>query len=165
MRRRELITLLGGAAVAWPLAVRAQQGERIRRIGLLLPASADDPEFQARIGAFLQGLGLSGWTIGRNVQLEYRWAGTKPDDIRRHATELAALTPDVILASGSASVGALQQATRTVPIVFATAVDPVGAGFVNSLSRPGGNITGFAIFEYAIGGKWLELCSKRFRRA
>ena len=156
MRRREFITLLGGAA-AWPLAARAQQGERIRRIGLLLPASADDPEFQARIAAFLQRLALSGWTIGRNMQLEYRWAGTNPDDIRRHATELAALSPDVILTSGSAPVGALQQATRTVPIVFATAADPVGAGFVDSLSRPGGNITGFAIFEYPIGGKWLEL--------
>jgi len=122
-----------------------------------LPASADDPEFQARSAAFLQRLALSGWTIGRNVQLEYRWAGTNPDDIRRQATELAALSPDVILAAGGAVVGALQQATRTVPIVFATAADPVGAGFVESLSRPGGNITGFAIFEYAIGGKWLEL--------
>ena len=141
----------------WPLPARAQQDERIRRIGLLLPASADDPEFQARSAAFLQRLALSGWTIGRNVQLEYRWAGTNPDDIRRQATELAALSPDVILAAGSAPVGALQQATRTVPIVFATAADPVGAGFVDSLSRPGGNITGFAIFEYAIGGKWLEL--------
>jgi putative tryptophan/tyrosine transport system substrate-binding protein len=156
MRRREFVTLLGGAA-ALPLAALAQQGERMRHIGLLLPASADDPEFQARIKAFLQGLALSGWTVGRNVQLEYRWAGTNPDDIRRHATELVALKPDVILASGSAPVGALQQATRAIPIVFATAADPVGAGFVDSLSRPGGNITGFAIFEYAIGGKWLEL--------
>jgi putative tryptophan/tyrosine transport system substrate-binding protein len=156
MRRREFVTLLGGAA-ALPLAALAQQGERMRHIGLLLPASADDPEFQARIKAFLQGLALSGWTVGRNVQLEYRWAGTNPDDIRRHATELVALKPDVILASGSTPVGALQQATRAIPIVFATAADPVGAGFVDSLSRPGGNITGFAIFEYAIGGKWLEL--------
>jgi len=157
MRRREFITVLGAATVAWPLAALAQRGERMRRIGLLLPARSDDPEFQSRIGAFLQGLELSGWTIGRNVQLEYRWAGTKPDDIRGHATELVALNPDVILVAGSAPVGALQQATRTVPIVFATAADPVGAGFVDSLSRPGGNITGFAIFEYAIGGKWLEL--------
>jgi putative ABC transport system substrate-binding protein len=157
VRRREFIKVIAGSAAAWPLAARAQQDDRIRRIGLLLPASADDPEFQARSAAFLQRLALSGWTIGRNVQLEYRWAGTNPDDIRRQATELAALSPDVILAAGSAPVGALQQATRTVPIVFATAADPVGAGFVESLSRPGGNITGFAIFEYAIGGKWLEL--------
>ena len=157
MRRRAFIKLIVGSAAAWPLAALAQQGERMRHIGLLLPASADESEFQARIGAFLQGLALSGWTVGRNVRLEYRWAGTNPDDIRRHATELVALKPDVILVSGSAPVGALQQATRAVPIVFATAADPVGAGFVDSLSRPGGNITGFAIFEYAIGGKWLEL--------
>jgi len=123
----------------------------------MMPFAKDNPEGLARIAAFVQELQRLGWTDGRNVQLEYRWAGTNPDDIRRHATELAALSPDVILTSGSAPVGALQQATRTVPIVFATAADPVGAGFVDSLSRPGGNITGFAIFEYAIGGKWLEL--------
>jgi len=129
----------------------------MRRVSVMMPFAKDNPEGLARIAAFVQELQRLGWTDGRNVQLEYRWAGTNPDDIRRHATELAALSPDVILTSGSAPVGALQQATRTVPIVFATAADPVGAGFVDSLSRPGGNITGFAIFEYAIGGKWLEL--------
>jgi len=158
MRRREFVTLVGGAA-ALPLAALAQQGERMRHIGLLLPArSADDPEFQARIGAFLQGLALSGWTVGRNVQLEYRWAGTNPDDIRRHATELVALKPDVILAGGgTATVAPLLQATRTVPIVFALVIDPVGAGFVDSLQKPGGTATGFMLFEYSLSGKWLEL--------
>jgi putative ABC transport system substrate-binding protein len=157
VRRREFITLLGGAAAAWPVAARAQQLQQMRRIGVLLPGATDHSEFQTWIRAFLQALAQLGWTAGRNVQLEYHWAGTNSDDIRRHARELAALAPDVILAIGSASVGALQQATRTIPIVFATAADPVGAGFVESLSRPGGNITGFTIFEYAIGGKWLEL--------
>jgi putative tryptophan/tyrosine transport system substrate-binding protein len=158
MRRREFVTLVGGAA-ALPLAALAQQGERMRHIGLLLPArSADDPEFQARIGAFLQGLALSGWTVGRNVQLEYRWAGTNPDDIRRHATELVALKPDVILAGGgTATVAPLLEATRTVPIVFALVIDPVGAGFVDSLQKPGGTATGFMLFEYSLSGKWLEL--------
>jgi putative tryptophan/tyrosine transport system substrate-binding protein len=158
MRRREFVTLVGGAA-ALPLAALAQQGERMRHIGLLLPArSADDPEFQARIGAFLQGLALSGWTVGRNVQLEYRWAGTNPDDIRRHATELVALKPDVILAGGgTATVAPLLQATRTVPIVVVLVIDPVGAGFVDSLQKPGGNATGFMLFEYSLSGKWLEL--------
>ena len=158
MRRREFVTLVGGAA-ALLLAALAQQGERMRHIGLLLPArSADDPEFQTRIGAFLQGLALSGWTVGRNVQLEYRWAGTNPDDIRRHATELVALKPDVILAGGgTATVAPLLQATRTVPIVFALVIDPVGAGFVDSLQKPGGNATGFMLFEYSLSGKWLEL--------
>ena len=158
MRRREFVTLVGGAA-ALPLAALAQQGERMRHIGLLLPArSADDPEFQTRIGAFLQGLALSGWTVGRNVQLEYRWAGTNPDDIRRHATELVALKPDVILAGGgTATVAPLLQATRTVPIVVVLVIDPVGAGFVDSLQKPGGNATGFMLFEYSLSGKWLEL--------
>jgi ABC-type uncharacterized transport system substrate-binding protein len=158
MRRREFVTLVGGAA-ALPLAALAQQGERMRHIGLLLPArSADDPEFQARIGAFLQGLALSGWTVGRNVQLEYRWAGTNPDDIRRHATELVALKPDVILAGGgTATVAPLLEATRTVPIVVVLVIDPVGAGFVDSLQKPGGTATGFMLFEYSLSGKWLEL--------
>jgi ABC-type uncharacterized transport system substrate-binding protein len=157
MKRREFITLLGGAAVAWPLAARAQQGERMRRIGVLLPAAADDPEFQARIAAFHQGLALLGWTIGRNVRIDTRWATANAGEIRRHAAELAALAPDVILAQGASTVGALLQATRTVPIVFPAIVDPVGAGFVDSLARPGGNATGFMIFEYSLGGKWLEL--------
>ena len=156
MRRREFITLLGGA-VAWPLAARAQQPERMRRIGVLMPATSDDTEFQARLAAFHQGLALLGWTIGRNVRIDTRWATTNADDIRRHAAELAALAHDVILAHGGATVGPLLQATRTVPIVFPVAVDPVGAGFVESLARPGGNTTGFLSYEYSLGGKWLEI--------
>ena len=143
MRRREFIAALGGAAASWPLAARAQQGERMRRIGVLLPAAADDAEFQARVGAFLQALALLGWTIGRNVRIDTRWATTNAADIRRHAAELVALAPDVILAHGASTVGPLLQATRTVPIVFPVVADPVGAGFVDSLARPGGNATGF----------------------
>jgi len=139
------------------LATRAQQSERVRRIGVLLQAVKSDPESQIRIKAFVKGLEQFGWTEGRNLQLDYRWAGGNSDDIRKHAADLVALAPDVLVAAGSATVGALQQSTRTVPIVFATVGDPVGAGFVESLARPGGNITGFAIFEYAIGAKWLEL--------
>ena len=157
MKRREFITLVGGAAVAWPLTARAQQGERIRRIGILLPAAADDAEYQAWVGAFLQGLQQLGWTIGRNVRIDTRWATTNAAEIRRHAEELVALAPDVILATVSPTVAALQAATRTVPIVFAQAIDPVGSGFVESLARPGGNITGFTPFEYSISAKWLEL--------
>jgi putative tryptophan/tyrosine transport system substrate-binding protein len=156
MRRREFITLLGGAA-AWPLAARGQQGERIRRIGVLLNTAADDMVFQTRVGAFLQELALLGWTIGRNVRIEVRWSGGKADEARRYATELAALAPDVILAHGVSSVRPLLQATRTVPIVFPIASDPVGAGLVDSLARPGGNATGFMSFEYTLSGKWLEL--------
>ena len=129
----------------------------MRRIGVLLPAAADDAEFQARVGAFLQGLALLGWTIGRNVRIDTRWATANAADIRRHAAELAALAPDVILAHGASTVGPLLQATRTVPIVFPVVVDPVGAGFVDSLARPGGNATGFMTFEYSMSGKWLEL--------
>ena len=157
MRRRELIVLLGGAAVARPLPLSAQQGERMRRIGVLLPAAADDADFQARVGAFLQALALLDWTIGRNVRIDTRWATTNAAEIRRHAAELVALAPDVILAHGSSTVGALQQETRTVPIVFPVAPDPVGAGFVESLARPGGNATGFMTYEYSLSGKWLEL--------
>jgi putative tryptophan/tyrosine transport system substrate-binding protein len=157
MKRRSFITLLGGAAAAWPLAARAQHGERMRRIGVLLPFSADDAESQVRMGAFLQTLALSGWTIGRNLRIDIRWAGINADDIRKHAAELAALTPDVILAHGASTVRPLQQATRSVPIVFPVVGDPVGAGIVGSLARPGGNITGFMISEYSMGGKWLEL--------
>ena len=156
MNRREFITLLGGA-VAWPLAARAQPAERVRRIGVLLPAAADDSQFQAWVGAFLQELALLGWSIGRNVRIDTRWATTNAAEVRRHAAELAALAPDVILAHGASSVVALQQATRTVPIVFPVAVDPVGAGIVDSLARPGGNATGFMTIEYSLGGKWLEL--------
>jgi ABC-type uncharacterized transport system substrate-binding protein len=157
MRRREFITLLGGAAAAWPLTARAQQAERMRRIGILLPATADDASYQPRVGAFLQGLQQSGWTIGRNVRIVTRWAGANAADIRRHAAELVALAPDVILAHGASSVAPLLQVTRTVPVVFPIAGDPVAAGFVDSLARPGGNATGFMTFEYSMGGKWLEL--------
>jgi putative tryptophan/tyrosine transport system substrate-binding protein len=154
MRRREFIAVLGGAAAAWPLAVRAQQ--TIRRIGMLQPGAADDVEFQTRVRAFLGGLQQSGWTIGQNVQIDSRWATTN-DEIRRHAAELAALAPDAILTAGSPTLAALQQATRTVPIVFVNVIDPVGSGFVESLARPGGNTTGFLLFEYSLSGKWLEL--------
>ncbi|MGB8234355.1 MAG: ABC transporter substrate-binding protein [Pseudolabrys sp.] len=158
MQRRNFIRLLGGAAVAWPLVARAQQSDRVRRIGVLLAATADDPDYQARIAAFQQGLQQLGWSDGHNVHIDTRWATTKADDIRRHAAELAALAPDVILAgTGTATVAPLLQATRTVPIVFAVVIDPVGAGFVDSLARPGGNATGFTVFEYGMSGKWLEL--------
>ena len=154
-RRREFITLLGGAAAAWPLSTRAQ--ERVRRIGVLMNLAADDPEGQARIAAFAQGLKQLGWTDGRNMRIDIRSAAGNADDARKYAAELVALAPDVILASGGAPMGPLLQATRTVPIVFAIVPDPVGAGFVNSLSRPGGNATGFMQFEYSLSGKWLEL--------
>ena len=161
MKRRELITLLGGAAVAsrasWPLAAHAQQPARMKRIGVLLPAAADDLEFQARVGAFLQALGQLGWSIGRNAWIDTRWATTNAADIRRHAAELVALAPDVILAHGASTVAPLLQATRSVPIVFPVVGDPVAAGFVDSLARPGGNATGFMTFEYSLSGKWLEL--------
>jgi putative tryptophan/tyrosine transport system substrate-binding protein len=156
MRRREFITGLAGFS-AWALAARAQQPDRMRRIGVLLPVAADDAEFQARFGAFLQALALLGWTIGRNVWIDARWATPSPAEIRKQAEELAALAPDVILVSGPSTVGALLQATRTVPIVFVGTVDPVGAGLVDSLARPGGNATGFMLFEYSIAGKWLAL--------
>jgi putative ABC transport system substrate-binding protein len=156
VQRREFITLLGSAA-AWPLAARAQQPDRVRRVGVLLPATADDAEFQARMAAFHQGLALLGWTIGRNVRIDTRWATTDAAEIRRHAAELAALAPDVILAHAATTVGPLLQATRTVPVVFPAIGDPVGAGFVDSLARPGGNATGFISFEYSLSGKWLEL--------
>lgn len=156
MRRRQFISVLGGAA-AWPLAAHAEQGERVRRVGILLPATADKAIWQDRVGAFLQALGLLGWTIGRNVRTDTRWATNNADEIRRHASELAALAPDAILAGGTSSIGPLLQATRTVPIVFTLANDPVGAGFVDSLARPGGNATGFINWEFSIGAKWLEL--------
>jgi putative tryptophan/tyrosine transport system substrate-binding protein len=158
MTRRDLIALLGSTAVSWPVGVRAQQPERVRRIGVLMAAAADDPEFQARLGAFQQALALLGWTDGRNARIDTRWATTNADDIRRYAAELASLAPDVILAAtGTTTVAPLLQATRTVPIVFVLVIDPVGAGFVESLARPGGNATGFLMFEYGLSGKWLEL--------
>jgi putative tryptophan/tyrosine transport system substrate-binding protein len=158
MRRREFLGVLGGAAATWPLTARAQQPERMRRIGVLVASPADDAEGQARVAAFKEGLAQLGWTEGRNVRIDTRWATTNADDLRKHAAELAASTPDVLVgASDTTTAAALLQATRTVPIVFAIVVDPVGAGFVASLARPGGNATGFMNFEYSIGGKWLEL--------
>jgi len=156
MKRRAFIALLGGAA-AWPLAARAQKTERMRRIGVLLPAAADDAVFQARMGAFLQELALLGWGIGRNVRIDIRWGTTDAAEIRRQAAELVALAPDDILAGGISTVPALLQATRTIPIVFVMVADPVAAGFVDSLARPGGNVTGFMNYEYSMSGKWLEL--------
>jgi len=157
VKRREFITLLGGAACGWPLAARAQQRERTRRIGVLQSLAADDPEGQGRLSAFAQSLQQLGWTIGRNVQIDTRWAAGDAERFRGYAAELVALTPDVILAVGAAAVGPLRQVTRTVPIVFVNTSDPVGAGFVESLARPGGNATGFLLYEYGISGKWLEL--------
>jgi putative tryptophan/tyrosine transport system substrate-binding protein len=154
--RRSFIALLGGA-VAWPLTARAQQPERMRRIGVFMSLAADDKQAQARLAAFLQGLQELGWTDGRNVRIDIRWGTGDPDRNRRNAAELVALAPDVILASGGSIVGLLLHATSTVPIVFTQTPDPVGAGFVESLARPGGNATGFSIFDYSLGGKWLEL--------
>jgi putative ABC transport system substrate-binding protein len=156
MNRRTFIAGLGSAAAS-PIVAWAQQGERMRRIGVLLPAAADDSQYQTLVGAFLQALTLSGWTIGRNVRIDTRWAGLNADDIRKYAAELVSLAPEVILASGNAVVRALLQATRTVPIVFPAIGDPIGEGFVDSLARPGGNATGFVTFEFNISGKWLEL--------
>jgi putative ABC transport system substrate-binding protein len=156
MRRREFISFLGGAA-AWPIGAHAQQAQRMRRIGVLMPLAADDPEAQMRLAAFAQGLERLGWNIGRNIRIETRWTVGDPERIRRGVAELLALEPDVILATGSTTVGPLRRATRTVPIVFVTVPDPVGAGFVANLTRPGGNVTGFTAFEYGISPKWLEL--------
>jgi putative tryptophan/tyrosine transport system substrate-binding protein len=155
-KRREFITLLGGAA-AWPLAARGQQSERMRRIGVILPAAADDAEFQSWLGAFLQALARLDWSIGQNVRVDIHWATPYAENIRKHAVELAALAPDVIVAAGTSTVGPILQATRDIPVVFPTVLDPVGAGFVDSLARPGGNATGFLLYEYSMAGKWLEL--------
>jgi putative ABC transport system substrate-binding protein len=156
MKRREFVSLLGGA-VAWPLAARAQQGERVRRIGVLLPAAPDDAEFQSWVGAFLQGLAQSGWITGRNIRVETRWTKFDAEQTRKYAAELVALAPDVILATGTSTIGPLLRLTRTVPIVFPLAADPVAAGLVQSLARPGGNATGFMSFEIGVSTKWLEL--------
>jgi putative tryptophan/tyrosine transport system substrate-binding protein len=155
--RRDFITLLGGAAAGWPIAARAQQGERMRRIGVLLPAAPDDPETQSWVGAFLQGLAQSGWITGRNIRIETRWTKFDPEDTRKYAAELVALAPDVILATGNSTVGPLLRLTRTVPIVFPLATDPVAAGLVESLARPGANATGFMSFDVGVSAKWLEL--------
>ena len=157
MRRREFITFLGGTAVAWPLVARAQQPERMRHIGVLLPATPGDAEYQALVEVFLKELALLGWSIGPNVRIDTRWAGANAVELRRHATELVALASDVILAHGNAAVVASQQATRSVPIVFPVVGDPVATGLVDSLARPGGNSTGFMEFEFSLSGKWLEL--------
>jgi putative ABC transport system substrate-binding protein len=157
MKRRQFITLLGGAAVAWPLAARTQQRERMRRIGVLTPFAADDTEGHGRLTAFAQGLQQLGWTVGQNLRIDYRWGDGKADTMRKYAVELVALAPDVILSDSSAATAPLLQATHTIPIVFGVVADPVGAGYVESLARPGGNATGFTPFEYSIAGKWLEL--------
>jgi ABC-type uncharacterized transport system substrate-binding protein len=157
MRRRAFIGALGAAALTWPLTSRAQQPDRMRRIGVLVGASADGMDAQARHATFLQGLQQLGWTDGRNVRIDARWGAANADDIRKYAAELVALAPDVILAAGNAPVERLLQATRAVPIVFVIVLDPVGSGIVNSLSQPGGNATGFMQFEYSLTAKWLEL--------
>src|SRR5215468_7755748 len=156
MKRRAFIWLLGGAAT-WPLTTGAQQGERVRRIGALMGVAADDPEAPARVGAFSQGFAELGWTIGRNVRIDYRWYAGDADMARKYAVELVALAPDVVLAAGTQGVTAIQQVNRPVPVVFVGVADPVGAGFVNNLARPGGNATGFMLYEYSLSGKWLEL--------
>jgi putative tryptophan/tyrosine transport system substrate-binding protein len=158
IRRRELLVTLGGAAAAWPLVARAQPTtERVRRIGVLMNTTADDPEGQARIAALHQGLQERGWTLGRNARIDVRWGAFDADSSRHYATELVALAPEVIVASASAAMGALQQMRTVPPIVFVSIIDPVGAGFVERLARPGGNVTGFALFEYSLSAKWLEL--------
>jgi len=155
--RRQFIFALGGAAAGWPLAARAQQAERIRRVGVLMPLTVDDPELKARLAAFRQGLQELGWVEGQNIHFDIRTSAGNPADALRYAAELVALAPDVILTSGSAGLAPALQTTHTVPIVFAIVPDPVGEGFINSLSRPGGNATGFMMFEYNLAGKWLEL--------
>jgi putative tryptophan/tyrosine transport system substrate-binding protein len=157
MRRREFIKIIAGPALAWPMAARAQQGERVRRIGVLMARAATDPETTEDIGAFAQGLAELGWTIGRNVRIEYRYAAGDPEMFHKYAKEMVALAPDVVLASGTPSVAALQQSSRSLPIVFTTVTDPVGAGFVDSVAQPGGNTTGFMLSEYSLNAKLLEL--------
>ena len=158
MKRRDFIAMLGGAAATWPIAARAQQPDRMRRVGVLVGSAADDSEFQAHVAAFRDSLAQLGWIDGRNLRIDTRWATSNGDELRRHAAELATLSPDVILAAtGTATAAPLLQATRIVPVVFTIVIDPVGAGFVASLARPGGNATGFLMFEYGLAGKWLEL--------
>jgi putative ABC transport system substrate-binding protein len=157
MRRRDFITLLGGATAAWPLAARAQQGERMRRIGVLSALLEGYPESVSRRAVFEQALQALGWIVGRNLQIDYRWTASEPAVLQKSAAQLAALTPDVILVSGNPAIAPMLQAARTTPIVFAQIIDPVGSGFVESMARPGGNVTGFTQFEYSLAGKWLEL--------
>jgi putative ABC transport system substrate-binding protein len=157
MRRREFITLLGGAAAAWPLTAPAQQSERMRQVGVLMTLASNNPDAQSNIATFLQALQQLGWTDGRNLRVELRWSAGDANNVRKHASELAGIGPDVIFAAGGPSMGPLLHATRTMPIVFAAVPDPVGSGFVASLARPGGNATGFMQFEYSLSGKWVEL--------
>jgi putative tryptophan/tyrosine transport system substrate-binding protein len=156
MKRREFFTLLGGAA-AWPLAARAQQGDRMRRLGILMAGAESDPQYQADVAVFREGLQKLGWVDGQNIRIEVRWAGFDAETMRRYAKELIALQPDLILSNDTPTTATLLQQTRSVPIVFATVADPVGSGFVASFARPGGNATGFAVYEASLGGKWLEL--------
>ena len=156
-RRREFITLVGGAAAAWPLIARAQQGDRMRRLGILMAGAESDPQYQADVAAFLEGLQKLGWVDGQNIRIEVRWAGFDAETMRRYAKELIALQPDLILSNDTPTTATLLQQTRSVPIVFATVADPVGSGFVASFARPGGNATGFSVYEASLGGKWLEL--------
>jgi ABC-type uncharacterized transport system substrate-binding protein len=156
LKRREVITLLGGATVAWPLAVRAQQKEHMRRVGVLIGTTEDDPETKRRVGGLVQGLREAGWIDGRNIHLDYRFSGADPERMRRFATEIVALAPDVIVVHSNDYLAALRRANRTIPTVFAQVGDPVGSGFVQSLARPGGDVTGFTTFEPGIGGKWLQ---------
>jgi len=157
MRRRDVITLLGGAAAAWPIAARAQQPDRVRRIGVLYSLAESDPESAARRAAFERALKELGWTDGGNLRIDYRWAANDPELIRKFAAELVAMAPDVILTSGSIVVGPMARATLNIPIVFLQVIDPVGSGLIESMAQPGGNITGFTQFEYSLAGKWLEL--------
>ncbi len=157
LRRREVVTLLGSAAAAWPLAARAQPGDRMRRVGVFITLASDDPESQARLTAFVQELQQPGWTAGRNVRIEYRWGSGDVERTRKYAAELLAYSPDVIMVTGNLATSTLLQTTRTIPIVFVQVIDPVGSGLVASLARPGGNATGFTQFEFGIAGKWLEL--------
>ncbi len=157
MRRREFVTIIGGAAL-WPLVTQAQQSKRLRRIGVIVPAVADDLVWQARVSAFIQGLATLGWNVGQNVEIETRWGTPNDGEIRKQAMAMAALSPDIILAGGSSTISPLMQATHTVPIVFTLGNDPVGgAGYVDSLTHPGGNVTGFMSYEFSIAGKWLAL--------
>ena len=157
MRRRKFITLLGGVAAAWPLVAHAQQGDRMRRLGILMAGAESDPQYQADVAVFREGLQKLGWVDGQNIRVEIRWAGFNAETMRRYAKELIALQPDLILSNDTPTTATLLQQTRTVPIVFATVADPVGSGFVASFARPGGNATGFAVYEASLGGKWLEL--------
>jgi putative ABC transport system substrate-binding protein len=164
MRRRDFIKGIVGSATAWPLVARAQQGEHMRRIGVLMNIGADDPQAPVLVGAFSQGLAEAGWIIGRNARIDYRWFQGNAEAARAYAAELLALTPDIILVTGTQGATAVKQLTRTVPIVFAQVADPVGAGIVDSLARPGGNITGFMVFDYSFGANyWIS--SRRSRRA